>query len=312
MPWQPYTFPGLNGQPRMTLGDAGRGFKMWNDVRTRTKDVGRGRRGWCVFLAAGVATQVSAQQPPDPPAQELVRQQERERVLRGQQESRPDVRLERTAEGGIERLPVAEDPCFRIDRIVLEGNQAEHFAWALRAADPKADPATGRCLGTEGINLVMKHVQNAIIARGYCGSWSARKADSGFWRWTRSWKLPGRRRTIADAERTGDQQHGNLRGKAPVAYGHILAWNLNRQAQGVGGHYLRSPNVNVTRIAADAGRNGIAKGKVEVRDPVTGKWVAKKAETSFFPKDWSRRQMEMEIENAFANSTMKEVYGKAC
>lgn len=44
---------------------------------------------------------------------------------------------------------------------------------------------------------------------------------------------------------------------------------------------------------------------VEIRDPATGKWVAKKAETTFFPKDWTRRRVEMEIESAFANSTTK-------
>lgn len=58
-------------------------------------------------------------------------------------------------------------PCFRIVRIRLDGGGAEAFGWALGAADPKRDPATGRCLGTQSINVVMKRVQNAIIAKGY-------------------------------------------------------------------------------------------------------------------------------------------------
>ncbi len=120
-----------------------------------------------LLAAAGMVAPAAAQSLSDSAAQEMLRQQERERALREQQEARPDVRLQRPAEDGIERLPTQEAPCFRIDRIVLTGEGAEDFQWALRAANPKRDPAVGRCLGTEGINLVMKRVQNAIIARGY-------------------------------------------------------------------------------------------------------------------------------------------------
>ena len=100
-------------------------------------------------------------------AQELLRQQERERVLREQQETQPDARLQATPEDALGRLPGDEAPCFVINHIRLEGDEADHFRWALKAADPKQDPATGRCLGTAGVDIVMKRVQNAIIARGY-------------------------------------------------------------------------------------------------------------------------------------------------
>ncbi|WP_115572996.1 ShlB/FhaC/HecB family hemolysin secretion/activation protein [Xanthomonas campestris] len=125
------------------------------------------RTTWCIALLAGAITQVSAQQVTDPAAQELLRQQERERLLREQQEARPDVRLDRPPEDGVERLPRDESPCFRITHIVLDGPGADDFRWALKAVDPAQDPATGRCLGTDGINLVMKRAQNAVIARGY-------------------------------------------------------------------------------------------------------------------------------------------------
>ena len=104
--------------------------------------------------------------------QELLRQQERERVFRQQQEMAPDVRLERPAapaEPG--RLPATESPCFNIERILLVGDAAEQFQWALAAANSAADglpdAASGRCLGSHGINLVMKRVQNAMVSRGY-------------------------------------------------------------------------------------------------------------------------------------------------
>lgn len=122
---------------------------------------------WLGLCAAPVSIALAQTAPTDSAAQELLRQQERERILRQQQEAKPDVRLERAATEEQTRLPVDESPCFRIDRITLTGDAAERFQWALKAADPSDDSATGRCLGTAGINLTMKRVQNAIVARGY-------------------------------------------------------------------------------------------------------------------------------------------------
>jgi len=103
----------------------------------------------------------------DTAAQELLRQQERERALREQLQTSPDVRLPAPAQARVDRLPTDETPCFRIQAIRLDGDDADAFHWALKAADVAHDPATGRCLGTHGIDVVMKRMQNAIIARGY-------------------------------------------------------------------------------------------------------------------------------------------------
>ncbi|WP_371320060.1 ShlB/FhaC/HecB family hemolysin secretion/activation protein [Pseudomonas gingeri] len=104
---------------------------------------------------------------PVAPEQPLLRQQERERVLREQLEASPDVRLKASSDAGQGRLPANESPCFTIRHIVLEGEESASFQWALRAANPTSDPALGRCLGAAGINLTMKRIQNLIIARGF-------------------------------------------------------------------------------------------------------------------------------------------------
>ncbi len=104
---------------------------------------------------------------PVAPEQPLLRQQERERVLREQLDSSPDVRLKASADDGQGLLPAHEAPCFTIRHIVLEGEDSAAFQWALRAANPASDPALGRCLGAAGINLTMKRIQNLIIARGF-------------------------------------------------------------------------------------------------------------------------------------------------
>lgn len=121
---------------------------------------------WILFGLFAPVVPVLAQTQ-DSAEQELLRQQQRERVLREQQETSLDVQLRPSQAPPPGELPVDEAPCFRISQIQLDGEEAQRFTWALRAADPKNDPATDRCLGAGGVNVVMARVQNAIVARGF-------------------------------------------------------------------------------------------------------------------------------------------------
>ena len=111
---------------------------------------------------------------------EVLRQQQREKALQQQLEQKPNVRLDAPSSAeAIERIPQNEKPCFTIKQIVLTGDAANQFSWAIKAADSlsanasyfglnaKDDPALGQCLGSAGINIAMKRIQNAIIARGF-------------------------------------------------------------------------------------------------------------------------------------------------
>lgn len=99
-------------------------------------------------------------------AQEIIRQQERERAQQSQLQTRPDVQMERPAVEA-QTIPADESPCFPIREVTLEGELADKFQWAAHAADMPSDRITGRCLGAQGINLVMRRIQNLIIAKGY-------------------------------------------------------------------------------------------------------------------------------------------------
>lgn len=103
----------------------------------------------------------------DSATQELLRQQERARMLREQQEASSEVRLRPAPAPSLDLLPQNETPCFPIEHIRLDGEDAGRFFSALKAADPGNDPATGRCLGTRGINVVIARVQNAVVVRGF-------------------------------------------------------------------------------------------------------------------------------------------------
>jgi len=128
---------------------------------------------WKFFLPALACSAIVAHAQPAPTqdAEELRQRARREAEERQRQQQAPDVRLPRPETAPPERLPEQETPCFPIQRILLEGDSAERFQWALSAADLAGDggkdPATARCLGTRGINLIIGRIQNAIIARGY-------------------------------------------------------------------------------------------------------------------------------------------------
>lgn len=124
-----------------------------------------------LLLAVLPAAHAFGQAAPAGAEQELLREQQRARLLREQLERRPDVRLPQAAPlPEAVRLAYDEQPCFTIDRIVLAGDAAGQFQWALAAAGGQDDTPIGHCLGARAIDVVVRRVQNALLARGYVTS----------------------------------------------------------------------------------------------------------------------------------------------
>ena len=113
-------------------------------------------------LVAAMPAAIPPQESQSIDAREQLRQQTRERVLQQQNMPQANERLPRS-DRLLPDYPVSEHPCFIIDRLALTGESANQFQWAL---DAVAD-AAGRCLGGQGIVLVINKVQNAILAKGY-------------------------------------------------------------------------------------------------------------------------------------------------
>jgi hemolysin activation/secretion protein len=94
------------------------------------------------------------------------RAEERQDQLREQQERAPDVRLQAPAESataaGSDRFPDAEVPCFVIRHLELKAEETRPFRGLLTPLET----ALPFCLGTQGINVVLKRVQNALVDRG--------------------------------------------------------------------------------------------------------------------------------------------------
>jgi len=194
----------------------------------------RRRARWLSAAAAATALAVAAcglhAQPAEPDAQLQRQQDARERQLREQLEGPANVRRQAAPARGRVRLPATpESPCFRIDRIVLAGEDAARFGWALKAADPRRDRATGRCLGTQGINIVLARVQDAVIARGYVTTRvlaGAQDLASGTLVLT---VVPGRVHAVRFAD--PQPRRASLRNAVPATPGRLL--NLRDIEQGL-------------------------------------------------------------------------------
>ncbi len=122
-----------------------------------------------VVLCFGAAAQTPAAT--DPGDQQQLRQQERESQLRQRLESAPEVQLLPAESAPVARLPAVESPCFVIRRIELAGEMAKRFIHLLDAVnhdgDGVQDTVSGRCIGSAGIGIAMRRLQNELVQRGY-------------------------------------------------------------------------------------------------------------------------------------------------
>lgn len=172
---------------------------------------------------------IAAIKPPDTSAQEQLLQQERLRVLRQQQETTPDIRQPGTPAPTPLVYPATEAPCFTIRQISLEGDHASLFQFALQDVLYGEHQAIDRCLGAQGINTVMSHVQNAIVAQGFVTTRilaGPQDLGNGHLRLT---VIPGKVRQIRfTADSSPRIRYGNA---LPIAPGDIL--NLRAIEQGL-------------------------------------------------------------------------------
>ena len=123
-------------------------------------------------LCIPLAQQALAQQLTLPdPSEALRRQQERQQREQEQLQSAPDVHLPSSAVNATASLlPLNETACFMIERIELVGAQAQRFAWLKDALNGDHDAPLHRCLGANGINVILTRAQDALVAKGWVTS----------------------------------------------------------------------------------------------------------------------------------------------
>lgn len=141
----------------------------------------RQKKPWAFFALglvgafAQVGSPAQAQSAPADPAVELRRQQERAQAQQQQiQRSRRDVTLVAPAPAAqtLPRLPLNETPCFTIAQVNVreapQGTASHAFTWVGHALGGPShdDSPIGKCLGAQGISLVLKRAQDALVVKG--------------------------------------------------------------------------------------------------------------------------------------------------
>src|SRR5260221_12228266 len=126
-----------------------------------------------------IATSVSGQEATRPiiPGNDQQTRQQEEARERERAVSAPGVRSEVVASAEYPTLP-SETPCFRIERFVLQVPDA--LPASLKSQGASALPMdrfafarewlghyTGQCVGKQGLDLLVKGLSQAILARGY-------------------------------------------------------------------------------------------------------------------------------------------------
>ncbi|WP_455812384.1 ShlB/FhaC/HecB family hemolysin secretion/activation protein [Pseudomonas graminis] len=115
-----------------------------------------------VIISLLHVTDVAAATPGD---QQLINQQERQRATERQlAPPAPDVRLQAPGSFFSHIQFPAEQPCFALQRIELQGREAFPHWMPLQKL---VDQAQGQCLGGKGINLLMSALQNRLVDHGY-------------------------------------------------------------------------------------------------------------------------------------------------
>ena len=208
------------------------------------------------FISSFIAPALCAAQSIE--TEQLLRQQERERELRQQNETQKPTHLP-TPTLDTSLLPAEEAPCRVIHTLVLQGDASEHFQWALTAADRQNDPARGRCLGPSGIALVIQRIQQAILERGYVTTRVlTEKQDIRDGTLTLT-LLPGRIRHIRFAD--GTSSRATLWNAMPAKPGDIL--NVRVLEQGLD-NFKRPPSAEADLIINAAQDADAARGESDV------------------------------------------------
>lgn len=105
-------------------------------------------------------------------AEAMTRQQQRDQSL--EKQIQPDAQVNSGLMQTLQKTQQlrylkssSETPCFEIKQVELNGDEARHFRFALKAITRGEHRIIGRCLGVNGLNQAMDLVQNKIISRGY-------------------------------------------------------------------------------------------------------------------------------------------------
>jgi hemolysin activation/secretion protein len=180
--------------------------------------------------------------PPDP-SSEMRRQEERTQAQRQHQEGEVDVKSPALALDSA-RFPRSESPCFAIDALQISNvdrvaavselrtyPQGDDFIWLMAAlAGPQGDDSPkGKCLGAQGIALVLKRAQQSLLQHGFVTSRVLAQQQNLSTGTLELTLIPGRVNTLRF--KTAGEPAVHLSNAVPIHSGEVL--NLRDVEQGL-------------------------------------------------------------------------------
>ncbi len=164
---------------------------------------------------AQTAAEASARAPTEQRRAEERQLQQREALQRGAEVwGTPDVPLPAL------HWPEHEAPCVPVRHIALTGAESDRFQFVLQDLVAGADPAIGRCLGTEGVSIAVARAQRRLTARGFTTSRILLEPQNLSQGTLRLSLLPGRISAIRFAD--GTSPRATQLNAVPVRVGDIL------------------------------------------------------------------------------------------
>lgn len=107
----------------------------------------------------------------DPATDALIRQQQRDAALEKQMQPDVNVNLQTPTLPSSDQVQYlksnSEEICFPIQQIILDGEDAKAFGFALKQVTQGQYNIIGRCLGVNGLNQAIDLMQNEVIRQGF-------------------------------------------------------------------------------------------------------------------------------------------------
>lgn len=122
----------------------------------------------CTLFASLLASWTSAQ--PFDPSSELQRQDRQRQELRQRMEVQPWVPSDTTHLAQPQQQLPEEQPCALISQVVIQGILFSESLQTALGGVQESDPPQGRCLGSQGITLLIQRVQQTLVEQGYITS----------------------------------------------------------------------------------------------------------------------------------------------
>lgn len=198
----------------------------------------------CILINLSISSAFGQQLFPIIEQEQLQLQEQREAALQQQMQSAREVRFDIPPPQSTPSLPQDETPCFPIEQVLLDGEEADIFAFALRQTLAKTRFSPSMRLGSQGINSLISGVQNALIARGYTTTRVFADSQDLRSKVLTLTVVPGRigaiRVDTEHKERTHAGRVAAFQNEIPAAAGDIL--NLRDLEQGLE-NYKRLPTV---------------------------------------------------------------------